>query len=540
MTDHRDIDLSESAPTGGAGGRKVIAVIGIDRYESWPALSNAVNDAREARRVFQSLGFEELTAPLLDGDATREAIHSLVTDDLRHNLRQEDSLVLFYAGHGGNRKDPFDEKTIRTGFLIPTDAKNDADKVATWIEVESWLKKVSLLPPKHILVILDACFSGIALGSNIERYRGEGDAEPLASLSQRRSRRIITSALPEERALDSGPKVGNSLFTGYLIEGLEGGLARDGLREATGSRIGSYVQRRVCEHTASKQTPDFGAFALDGRGEMVIPLLSGPSRASAARSAHAPTRRAGPRGSHPIGASRLFVAIAMFVTLLVGGIGALMAIGGRSNRDQAQLPTDKKTEESAGADWHELMSSPPSADGGPVSSAQNESAPESGRVDVVVRSEPTGAIAKLVRPSQSGPTPKTFTRLLTNQRYRVTIEKPGFLAAEISIKPEQGNPPVVKLKRKPAFLHVTSDPPGATVWLTHWRRWRMKTPADVPLSVEVQEARRVRVLLEKEGYLPEEREVVLNRLVEKPEALVQEEVVGLHPTSSSTSARAER
>jgi hypothetical protein len=39
----------------------------------------------------------------------------------------------------------------------------------------------------------------------------------------------------------------------------------------TGSEIGLYVQRRVIVHTESRQTPDFGAFELDNRGELVVP-----------------------------------------------------------------------------------------------------------------------------------------------------------------------------------------------------------------------------------------------------------------------------
>lgn len=270
MTNRRDI-VPSGWTTNARTGRNVIAVIGIDRYRSWRSLSNAVNDALGARRLFQSLGFEEVVPPLIDEAATNYAINSLVIDELK-NLDQRDSLVLFYAGHGGNEDHHLEDRTIKSGYLIPVDAKL-SDRKATWIELEGWLRKVSRLPPRHILVILDACYSGIALDSAIDRYReASSEAVSLPSLSMRRSRRIITSALADERALDSGPVPGNSLFTGYLIEGLETGLIREGRTEATGSRIGEYVQRRVREYTGSCQTPDFGPFELDRRGEMVIPL----------------------------------------------------------------------------------------------------------------------------------------------------------------------------------------------------------------------------------------------------------------------------
>src|SRR5262245_56495369 len=93
-----------AAPDGPASsavttGRNLIAVIGINQYRKWPRLHNAVGDAMGTRRLFLELGFEEAAPPLLDEAATADAIRRLVTDDLA-DLRGDDSLVLFFAGHG--------------------------------------------------------------------------------------------------------------------------------------------------------------------------------------------------------------------------------------------------------------------------------------------------------------------------------------------------------------------------------------------------------------------------------------------------------
>jgi formylglycine-generating enzyme required for sulfatase activity len=267
----RHVELAPS-PEGTLGslGRSVIAVIGIDRYHHWQRLANAVHDATGTSALFGELGFEQVTAPLLDDHATGKAIQSLVTDDLM-TLGPDDSLVVFYAGHGGTRKHRLGDQVIKTGYLIPVDA---SDKVSTWIDLEGWLRAVSLLPAKHILVVLDACHSGIALDPIIKwRDLGSWKGEPLSTLKARRSRRIITSALDDQVALDSGPMYGHSLFTGCFIEGLTHGIRGGGSRVTTGSELGLYVQRRVETYPDSRQTPDFGTFAFDDRGEMVIPLL---------------------------------------------------------------------------------------------------------------------------------------------------------------------------------------------------------------------------------------------------------------------------
>jgi uncharacterized caspase-like protein len=262
----------------GARGRSVIAVIGVDRYHCWPRLANAVRDSVGASQLFQRLGFEQVAEPLLDDRATGAALQSLVTDELAV-LGPDDSLVLFYAGHGGTRQHRLGDRLIKTGYLIPVDASDAPGKVASWIELEGWLRAISLLPARHILVILDACHSGIALDP-VTRWRDVGwpEAAPLSALNARCSRRIITSALDDQVAGDGGPVRGHSLFTGCLIEALTGGLrARHG-GVATGSELGSYLQRRVESYPGSRQTPDFGTFAFDDRGEMMIPLVT-PRRA---------------------------------------------------------------------------------------------------------------------------------------------------------------------------------------------------------------------------------------------------------------------
>jgi ABC-type nitrate/sulfonate/bicarbonate transport system substrate-binding protein len=305
LDERRDVKLNAvpCEPLNSAG-RNVIAVIGIDRYHHWQRLANAVHDATGTSALFRRLGFEEIVSPLLDETATGKAIQALVTDDLMA-LGPDDSLVLFFAGHGGTRRHHVQDKVIKAGYLIPVDAQASPERTATWIDLEAWLRAVSLLPAKHILVVLDACHSGIALDP-IMKWRDVGSWHdvPLSTLNTRRSRRIITSALDDEVALDSGPAYGHSLFTGCLFEGLTHGVRKDGDMITTGSELGLYVQRRVKTYPSSRQTPDFGTFALDDRGEMIIPLAveprgSRPGEESAELPIATPREVPNPRPSMP-------------------------------------------------------------------------------------------------------------------------------------------------------------------------------------------------------------------------------------------------
>ena len=250
----------------------MVAVIGVDHYRGWPMLSNAVRDARGAFALFQRCGFEPITPPLVDESATGDAIRRLVSDDLAA-LHSTDSLIVFFAGHGYTQTRTLHSGPVETGYLIPVDGEHPGGRSASWLRLDSWLSDIARLPPRHILVILDACHSGIALGSLVKwRDSGEVRDGALDELRRRQSRRVIASALGDQRAMDSGPIYGHSLFTGCLIEGLTGGLARDGRREVTSSELGLYIQQRVASYTESRQTPDFGALELDQRGELVVQL----------------------------------------------------------------------------------------------------------------------------------------------------------------------------------------------------------------------------------------------------------------------------
>jgi len=271
-TKTRDVGIEgDSRNSDSRTGRNLIAAIGIDRYQRWPPLSNAVNDARGALALFEQLGFEQAMPMLIDDAATGRAIQSLVRDDLV-TIKPEDSLVVFYSGHGGNQEHLVGDQEFTTGYLIPADAE---DKVATWVDLDAWLRSIARLPARHILVILDACYSGIALDSIIKWRDGVSRNQRLSTLRARPSRRIITSARGDERAMDGGPYPGHSLFTGCLIEALTHGLRRDGELLTTGSELGLYLQQRVEAYPRSQQTPDFGAFDLDQRGEMILSSMRG-------------------------------------------------------------------------------------------------------------------------------------------------------------------------------------------------------------------------------------------------------------------------
>lgn len=269
-----------AAPTG----RAVVVTIGIDQYTHWRKLDNAVSDAVGFHEILtEKFGFEAPVPPLLNEKATGEAVMDLFQDTLREKLKPEDRLVIFFAGHGHTVEKLAAGKKREVGYLVPVDAHHGRkEKLREFLRVDNVLEAISELPPRHILVVLDACHSGVALGEAAAKHRDGGTYE--ASLASKVSRRVITSARREQLALDSGPIAGHSLFTGTLIEGLTwGGADLDANGLVTSSELGLFVEQRVGQASDSRQTPDFGSFEADERGELVLSLRDTTPTALGAR-----------------------------------------------------------------------------------------------------------------------------------------------------------------------------------------------------------------------------------------------------------------
>jgi hypothetical protein len=322
----RDVVASPPAPPSPIReGRRVIAAIGIDRYADWPRLDNAVNDARGALALFQQYGFElphrrdgREVAPLLDEAATSDAIRTLITEELEQ-LDHADSLIVFFAGHGHSVPRQFPDLVVTTGYMIPADGGPESGGVRRWLRVDTLLSEIAQLPPRHILVILDACNSGIALQSPNSFVKLRKAAS--AGRRDRRSRRVITSARDDQSARDNGPVPGHSVFTGCLIDGFATGDVAPRHENVTGAEIGLYLQRRVAAYTDDAQTPDCGAFELDQRGDLVIELPQ-VAPAPAPEVLEVAASEITPRAAIPL--AHLTVALAGLAVLAIGIYGSVL------------------------------------------------------------------------------------------------------------------------------------------------------------------------------------------------------------------------
>jgi hypothetical protein len=173
-------------------GKQYVFLIAIDKYSDWPNLKYPVGDAREIKDILQSRYDVDQVVELYDGDATKANILHRFSE-LQKSLQPEDSILIFYAGHGH-----FDQKVTNSGFWIPANGGTDVFEQANWIPNSQIRGIIGNFKASHIFLISDSCFSGDILNT----MRGEALPEEINELNVAKayaltSRQVITSGAEE-------------------------------------------------------------------------------------------------------------------------------------------------------------------------------------------------------------------------------------------------------------------------------------------------------------------------------------------------------
>lgn len=157
---------------------------------------------------------------LLDGEATRASIISAL-QELVDNASSEDTVIIFFSGHGGYRA----VGPNAFGYLCPADYV-PGNPEETGIKTDELSRLVNSIPAARVLLILDACHAEAVA------YVKTGDVEKglfpqglrlpaLEKLSSGNGRVVLASCSEGERSY-TYQIMGQSLFTHFLLEGLKG------------------------------------------------------------------------------------------------------------------------------------------------------------------------------------------------------------------------------------------------------------------------------------------------------------------------------
>ena len=204
-----------------------------------------MNPFRTRRRLRQVLlskyQFTAEKTILLENPTRTDLLNSL--ENLASSIKANDSLLIFYAGHGY-----WDEK-FRQGYWLPADARQKTK--TSWISNATIRDYIYGIKTKHTLLIADACFSG-----GLFRTRGAFQAETKleSTLFQMTSRKAITSG-----TLTEVPD--NSVFMKYLVKNLESNESR----YLTSQDLFARFKIAVINNSPLNQVPQYGV--VQGSGD---------------------------------------------------------------------------------------------------------------------------------------------------------------------------------------------------------------------------------------------------------------------------------
>jgi hypothetical protein len=219
-------------------------IVGINTYGGGNSLSACVADAKAIAEVLsrhkdgeKNFDCNVLLDQMPDGSPiTRPKLRA----ELNELFRFDGDILLYFSGHGF--------LSTTGGLLCTSDATTD-----DWgIPMQEVVDIAMSSSARQILFILDCCHSGDLANPAI--MNTGATRNPLSTL--RENMTVIAASRPAESAIEAG---GHGLFTGALLDALEGGAA-DHMGYVTAPALYTYVSRRF---TAWDQRPGFKTSATD-------------------------------------------------------------------------------------------------------------------------------------------------------------------------------------------------------------------------------------------------------------------------------------
>ncbi|GAB5563895.1 MAG: hypothetical protein Wins2KO_09580 [Winogradskyella sp.] len=212
-------------------------LIGVEKYAD-SAISNLdqpLNDVNRIHKVLtESYNFDSTNVVLLKNPSKIEITNEL--DRLANSLKQNDNLLIFYAGHG------FWDEGFKQGYWLPSDAKKMMR--GSYISNSTIRDYMKGIPSQHILLITDACFSG---GIFKSRAAFSKEYAAMGQLYNTKSRVAITSG-----TLTEVPD--NSVFLEYLVKELNKNKAK----YLSAEQLFSKFKIAVMNNSVTQQIPQYG------------------------------------------------------------------------------------------------------------------------------------------------------------------------------------------------------------------------------------------------------------------------------------------
>ena len=210
-------------------GHRFALIVGNASYTDpeWPRLITPVEDAKAVADVLKRrFGFElsvdsggQQTSLVVKDGSRNQILDPL--EDLSDRLRPEDTLLVYFAGHGQR-----DEAADQT-YWVPIDGRGH--RISTFISSAQLLEEIKRMNAMHVLIVSDSCFGGNLLRGGATKAKSKASSTAaerdryLAELLRRKSRALLSSGA-DEPVPDQGGQ-GHSLFARAFLNVLESAKA---------------------------------------------------------------------------------------------------------------------------------------------------------------------------------------------------------------------------------------------------------------------------------------------------------------------------
>lgn len=252
------VDLPASRVAAALAPRRIALLFGVQEFDDprWRSLRYPQADAEALAGVLRdpALGrFDEVE--VVAPGATRDEVRAALRGLAQHDADERDTVVLYLSSHGTLARDARGE--LRR-YLVLRDTR--VEKVAeTGLPLDELKAAFDRLPSRRKVLILAACHSGSGksllpaeLETELLGTKAAFFVQPIEEAS-RASVVLAASAWGETAREDE--RLGNDIYTHFLVEALKLGADRNGDGAVTVSEAHDYARRMTYEYTGGRQRP---------------------------------------------------------------------------------------------------------------------------------------------------------------------------------------------------------------------------------------------------------------------------------------------
>lgn len=227
-------------------------VVGINEYQKIRKLNYAAKDAQ----AFTDYLIQNNRVPkenvtlLLNQEATLARMRSVLGTHLKNRAGKEDTVIIFFAGHGAAEKDVTNpDGDGLEKYILPHDA-DLRDLYSSALPMREMTHIFNRIQSERLIFIVDSCYSGASGGRTVSAgdFRATLSDGFLDRLAGGKGRVILSASGPNEVSAES-ERLGHGVFTYYLLEGLRGRADLDNDGVITVDEAFLYVSRQVPQAT---------------------------------------------------------------------------------------------------------------------------------------------------------------------------------------------------------------------------------------------------------------------------------------------------